>query len=134
MNDRVGLDTNVALRSLVDGSDDLGQIALADEAIAARPGSVHLNLIVLAEMIWLVSHGLKFDRIAQAKVIRSLLENPSVDLAERASVETALKDFEQGGAGFTDHLIGDLNRRAGCATTLTFDKTAGRNPAFTHLA
>lgn len=134
MSDHIGLDTNVALRWLVAGTDDQGQIASTEVEISARSGTIHINHVVLAEIIWLLSHALKFDRSAQAKAIGGMLGNPSVKLADHDAVAAALVAFETGGAGFTDHLIGELNRRAGCSTTLTFDKTAARSPNFTLLS
>ena len=133
MTDRVGLDTNIALRWVADGLGKDSQSDRAYDAMAALGGPFHLNLIVLAEMVWLVSQGMKFDRAAQAGLILGLLENPSVELADREAVKSALTAFEHGEAGFTDHLIGALNNKAGCATTLTFDKIAAKSPDFTLL-
>ncbi|MDP2793464.1 MAG: hypothetical protein Q8O25_05180 [Sulfurisoma sp.] len=39
---------------------------------------------------------------------------------------SALRSYQSSGAGFADSLIGLRNRQAGCETTVTFDKRAGR--------
>jgi predicted nucleic-acid-binding protein len=129
-----GLDTNVALRWLVGAPDDAVQAQRAGSAIAGVKGSLYLNTVVLAEIVWVMAHSMKLDRAAQALAIRTLLDNPLVQLPQRDVVSSALVAFESGGAGFTDHLIAALNRAAGCATTLTFDKIAAKSPDFTLLA
>ena len=133
MTDKIGLDSNVALRWLVQDPSNLDQSLRAMSAIDAFDGPIHINLVVLAELVWLVSRTLKAGRAEQALLIRGLLEHPFVELADKAAVATALTLFEQGGAGFTDHLIAALNGGAGCATTLTFDKVAARGNDFTLL-
>ena len=133
MKGRIGLDTNVALRWLVEDRGSPLQSQIAVEAMAEQAEVVHINLVVLSELIWLGSQVLKMDRAQQTALLRGLLDHPSVDLANRASVESAFAAFEAGGAGFTDHLIGALNADAGCKTTLTFDQRAARSPHFTAL-
>lgn len=134
MAEKIGLDTNVALRWLFNDSGDPVQSALAAAAVQALTGSIQINEVVLAELVWLAVGTRKLDRAEVALMIRSLLDNPSVELAQRAAVSDALTAFERGGAGFADHLIAALNRAAGCSTTLTFDKTAANSPDFTLLA
>ncbi len=130
---RIGLDTNVALRWLLRDAGDDAQAALAAEAIETMADTVQINLIVLAELLWLAGQKAKVDRAGQALLVRSLLENPSVEVAEAAAVAEALAAFERGGAGFADHLIGVLNAQSGSTTTLTFDKTAAKAAHFTLL-
>jgi predicted nucleic-acid-binding protein len=134
MTAATGLDTNVALRWLVSSPDDAAQAERAGRAILGIDGPLYINTVVLAEIVWLMSQSMKLDRAAQAATIRRLLNNPTVQVAQRDQVAAALQSFETGGAGFTDHLIAALNRSAGCSTTLTFDKSAARSPEFTLLA
>ena len=132
MTDRVGLDTNVALRWLFRPPGDGRQ---SDRATAAADDAeeIHLNLVVLAELIWLSDRAMQRGREDQATLIAGLLDSPRVHLAERDCVIQALAAFQQGGPGFTDHLIAALNRAAGCRTTLTFDKMAAKADGFTLL-
>jgi predicted nucleic-acid-binding protein len=130
---RVGLDTNVALRWLLQASGDDAQAAVAARAVETMADTVQINLIVLAELLWLTGQKAKVDRAGQALLVQSLLDNPAVEVAEHDAVAEALAAFKAGGAGFVDHLIGVLNARSGSATTLTFDKIAGRTPHFTLL-
>jgi predicted nucleic-acid-binding protein len=128
----LGLDTNVALRWLMDAPDDDAQAQTAKRAVEATE-KVQINLIVLAELLWLTGPKARVDRAGQAAMVRGLLENPGVEVSEGEAVAEALKGFEAGGAGFVDHLIGVLNARSGCKTTLTFDKIAAKTAHFTLL-
>jgi predicted nucleic-acid-binding protein len=130
---RLGVDTNVLLRWLVAGLGDDDQARKAAEAVEGA-AEIHVNLVVLAEVIWMARQSAGLDRNGQAALVRGLLDNPRVSLAERPAVSAALDAFELGGAGFVDHLIAVLNRGSGCATTLTFDKVAARSAEFTLLS
>jgi predicted nucleic-acid-binding protein len=131
VTERIGIDTNVAIRWLFQDDSAAEQSQKAEDAVAEPDTTLVINTVVLAEIIWLAGQTYKLGRASQANLIRKLLAHPSIDLLERAAVIDALTSFERGGAGFTDHLIGTLNARAGCRTTLTFDKTAARGPLFT---
>ncbi|NJR71912.1 MAG: type II toxin-antitoxin system VapC family toxin [Gammaproteobacteria bacterium] len=48
----------------------------------------------------------------------------------KTNVLAALTLFQSSRAGFVDCLIGIKNQKQGYATTLTFDKSAQRLPAF----
>jgi predicted nucleic-acid-binding protein len=131
---QIGLDTNVAMRWLLTALGDDAQSKLAVDAVEGMADGVHINLVVLAEFMWLVGQKSKLGRAEQVLLVRGLLENPRVSLAEPQAVSEALVAFERGGAGLIDHLIGILNRNAGCTTTLTFDKVAAKTPEFTLLS
>jgi predicted nucleic-acid-binding protein len=131
---RVGLDTNVILRWLSHDPGARGQSERAAHAVEGIEGTIHINIVVLAELLWLASKILKAGREEQAQLLHRLLESPGVELAERSAIEAALSAYESGGGGFVDHLIGALNAEVGCSTTLTFDKTAAKSAFFTEPA
>lgn len=126
----IGLDTNVLLRWIVADPSAPEQSRRVAEALD-RPETLYINLVVLAETTWVLSNRTKFDRTLLADAIAGLLAAPTVRLEASSAVEDALEGFRAGGGGFVDHLIGALNRRAGCTTTLTFDRAARRSPDFT---
>jgi predicted nucleic-acid-binding protein len=119
----IAIDTNVLLRVLLD--DDRAQAErarrlLSTEASPARPAFV--NRIVLCEAIWTLVSGYRYSRQQVCEALELLVAAPAVRLEDHAAVEEALALFGHGRLGFTDALIGVLNRRAGCATTYTFDR------------
>lgn len=44
------------------------------------------------------------------------------EIQDRDLVRSAAAAFRAGPADFSDYLIGELDRRAGCTATLTFDR------------
>lgn len=123
----IGLDTTALVRWLLADSlegADAAQAARIDRALAAGGEVAHVNPVVLVECLWVLRARFGRTRAQIADVLQALLAAPQIDLGRRAAVESALDGFRRGGPGFTDHLIAALNREAGCAVTLTFDRTA----------
>lgn len=119
----IGLDTNVLLAWV-----------LAGQARPLPPASSYrVTLVVLAELVWVLSHTLKYSRQALAAVLAELLKVSDIEIDRRTVVEAAAADFEMGPADFSDYLIARENQMAGCSTTLTLDRKAARHPAFTLL-
>ena len=128
----IGIDSNVLLRVLLD--DDAAQAErarrlLATECSPQRPAFV--NRAVLFEAVWTLSTGYRYSRAQLAAAIELLLSAPALMIEDREAVETALDIFSTTRADFADCLIGVLNRRAGCATTYTFDRRAAATAEFT---
>ncbi len=128
----IGLDTNALVRLLV-GDDAAQQRAarrhLAHNASEQNPAWV--NRIVAIETVWVLerSYHLSRDRIAEA--LNRLLLTAELLFEDHEKIRNAV-DAYQHGADFSDALIAQGNAEAGCAHTVTFDKTAARRvPAFT---
>jgi predicted nucleic-acid-binding protein len=132
----IALDTNALLRWMFDEKawpDGSGQIRRIRAAVAETDGAVYVNDVVLAESVWVMRSHLGLSRVELGGALRTLVESAAVEIDRRSAVVEALARFEAGGAGFVDHLIGVLNRDAGCGTTLTFDRVAARAPDFTAI-
>jgi predicted nucleic-acid-binding protein len=127
----VGIDTNVLLRILT--KDDVGQMETAARAVAGRctaesPG--YVNLIVLCEVVWVLHSSLKHPREAVAAAVEALCRATEFRIENVDAVRAAVDIFRVSKADYADCLIGVLNRRTGCSTTLTFDKHAAALPEF----
>jgi predicted nucleic-acid-binding protein len=129
----IGIDTNVLIRWNVDEESNPAQSESARQAITGRGERVYINAVVLAESVWVMSNAYRVDRTEQRAFVRVLLDHPQIVLSDREVVMRALNAFESGGPGLADYLIGELNAAAGCRTTLTFDKAAGKTLHFTQL-
>ena len=57
---------------------------------------MHANLVVLAEMVWLMAQSMKRDRGTEAATIQLMRDNLAVQIAQRAVVASALGAFEKG--------------------------------------
>lgn len=130
----VGLDTNVVLRLMLIDPNAPEQSAKVLAAVQGLPARVHVCQVALAELVWVVSRTFRFGRSEVADLLTRLLASPQVDVAGVDEVRSALAAYQTSRADFADHLIAALNRASGCATTLTFDKTAANSPDFTLLA
>jgi predicted nucleic-acid-binding protein len=89
--------------------------------------------MVLAEAVWVLSKPLKQRKPVLLDLLRRLFETSNVEIERRDVASAAIASFAAGGGGFSDHLIGAINRHGGCDTTLTFDRKAGPPADFTRL-
>lgn len=133
----IGIDTNILLRWLLDGSiveeDAPRQTELVSRVMAANAETCFANIVVVAETLWVVANPMRQPKSVQAEIIQRLLDSHDLRVADRKAIVNALEAFRDG-PGFIDYLIGELNALAGCTTTLTFDKAAARTPRFTALS
>ena len=127
----IGLDTNVLVRYLA--QDDPAQSRRATEIIECRltdrdPGFV--SVVATAETVWVLdrAYGLSDEEIVRA--IERMLQAEILVVECEEEVFAAMTALAEGLGSFADALIGALGARAGCATTLTFDRKALRLPHF----
>ena len=131
----IGLDTNVLVRYFA--QDEPRQAAAARRLIQAGltrelPG--HVNVVTLAETYWVLKRLYAAGRDELVQVIENLLAAPNIVVERRALVRKALQNYGASVAGFSDRLIAQLNLDAGCASTLTFDRSAAKLAGFELLA
>lgn len=133
----IGVDTNILLRWLLDDSivpdDAPQQRRLAARLIAGSSQPFFVNHVVIAEAIWALGNRARQSKATIKQVIDRLLTSSNVEVDSREIVQDALASFAGHPGDFADHLIGAINRHAGCTTTMTFDKAAQKSPGFTQL-
>lgn len=133
----IGVDTNVLLRWLVDETlwpiDNPEQVELARQALSDPANCFFIDSVVLAETIWVLGKPLRQPKAILVEVLNRLLGASNLVIDARAAVADAVASFSAGPGGFSDHLIGEINRHGGCRTTFTFDKIASRASTFTRL-
>ena len=127
----IGLDTNILVRYLA--QDDPVQSPRATDLIEFRltgenPGFI--SIVAMVETVWVLdrAYGLADDEIATA--LERLLQADTLMVENEQEVFTAMIALKEGDGSFADALIGALGVKAGCARTLTFDKTALKLPGF----
>lgn len=134
----IGLDTNVLLRWLIDETvwpdDAPEQTAQIAEMLARPDARFFVNAVVMAETVWVLAKPLAQRKAVLVSVIERLLNASNIVVDHREAAEAALTDWRHGRAEFPDHLIGAINRAAGCRTTLTFDRKAMRSANITRLS
>ena len=127
----IGIDTNVLIRYLT--QDDPAQAAKATKYLEAncskeKPG--YINHIVLCEIVWVLSHGYKYPKTVITQTIKQLFNTSELSIKAPDEAWSALRDFEQGKADYSDYLIAHKNRQAGYSETITFDKKASQHKFF----
>ncbi len=127
----IGLDTNILVRYLA--QDDSIQSPLATDILEFRlsqgnPGFI--SIVAIVETVWVLdrAYGFADDEIAVA--LERVLQADTLVVENEQEVFTATIALKEGRGSFADALIGALGVKAGCSSTLTFDKTAVRLPGF----
>lgn len=126
-----GLDTNVVVRYVTQDDRKQSQRANAVFAAAASAGEkLFVDAIVLCELVWVLrsAYGEPKERIAP--VLEGLLETPEVVIEDADLARHALADWQSGHGDFADCFIAHRNRRAGCKTTLSFERASRRSGLF----
>jgi predicted nucleic-acid-binding protein len=118
-----GLDTNVLLAWLLEGQ----------ARHLPKSADYRVSLVVLAELAWVLKSIFKRSRSEIAGVFEELSQASDLLFDNAPVVELALSDFKNGSADFSDYLLARDNEAAGCETTLTLDRKAGRHSTFTLL-
>ncbi len=127
----IGLDTNVLVRYLV--QDDPAQSRKANELIAAAAAAgerLHVDVVVVCELVWVLLAAYRLDRITVADALDKMLDEFQLSFDDRDLVRSALTDFRRGPGDFADYLIGARARRAGCSHTVTFDRGLKKSALF----
>jgi predicted nucleic-acid-binding protein len=119
----IGVDTNVLVRFLV--QDDPKQNAMARDFFSKRSAEdpAYVSAIVIAETVWVLRRNLKLPLATVSDLVQNLLA------ADRLVVEfteelDALLSQETPRTDVADYLIAWSAKRAGCQTTVTFDRTS----------
>lgn len=127
----IGLDTNVLVRYFA--QDDVKQSRLADRLIDSltddEPG--YVSLVTLIELVWVLKAAYGRGAHEVTEVVSGLLRSGEIQLQESESVRAAISAAPNG--ELIDALIGQLGMRAGCTTTVTFDRSAGGLPGMRRL-
>ena len=118
-----GLDTNVLVRFLTADDPEQAEAALRLVEIADSTGErLHISTIVLAELVWVLRGGrYARSRVEVADALSALLDATVFEIQDRDLVRRGVTAFRAGPSDFSDYLIGEHDRRAGCTSTLTFD-------------
>jgi len=127
-----GLDTNILVRFIT--RDQPAQSEAARELIESAEregGRLHISTLVLVELVWVLRGGVYgFSRSAVVEVLELILDTMVFQVQDRDLIRRALTAFQRGPADFSDYLIGEQDRRAGCDKTLAFDRRLAESDGF----
>jgi predicted nucleic-acid-binding protein len=122
----IGLDTNVLVRYIT--SDDHRQTAMAARLIEglseASPG--YITLVTLVELYWVLESAYQFTRSQLVEVFQIIIATENFKIDRVSVVASAVRQYSESKADFSDCLIERLSTAAGCQNTMTFDKAAAK--------
>jgi len=128
----IGIDTNVMARFIM--RDDPIQTRMADSLIGSltvkNPG--FLSVVVLVELWWVLRRFYKRPVSQCRDLFEEILRTDELTLEDAPSVSAALSEVNLS-ADFADSLISALAQKAGCSTTMTFDRSASQHTGMTVL-
>jgi len=121
-----GLDTNVLVRYFA--QDDPVQSTKATAIIEHRFSEQHpgfVSLVTMMETVCVLGGAYALSNQEVATVVERMLQSDTLVVQNEQEVFTAAMTLKAGLGSFADALIGALGERAGCPSTLTFDKKVG---------
>jgi predicted nucleic-acid-binding protein len=124
----IGLDTNVIVHYLL--ADDPEQFTKASKLINSLTPEEkgYINLLVVAEMVWVLRSIYKISDTNIADRLLTLATSNVIEVQNGSEIQDALSGYE-GKPGIIDTLIPTINKAKGCAATKTFDvKTSKQTP------
>lgn len=127
----IGVDTNVIVRYLV--QDDLAQARKVDSFLSEAMDSgtpLHIDDIVLCETVWVLRAAYRMGKATIVTTLDKIMSTTLFSFDDRALLRSALADYRDGEADFSDYVIGRRNARAGCRHTVTFDRSLRDGPTF----
>jgi predicted nucleic-acid-binding protein len=130
----IGLDTHVIVRYLA--QDDVRQAAVATRLIEGSLSAEargFVSIVTLAEVVWVMASNYRAARAAVADIVEGLLTAPQLAIEKADIIWRALRAFRESKADFSDAVIVELGRDAGCDKTVTFDREAAAHPGFEAL-
>jgi predicted nucleic-acid-binding protein len=130
----IGIDTNVLICAIA--IDDGDQTERARRFIAQGcPGEnpCFINSVVFVETAWALQTVHAFNKEDISRVMAKMLGLPELLVQHDSAARLALNLFDKQSVGFSDALIGELNRAAGCSSTATFDRKAARLDGFSRV-
>jgi predicted nucleic-acid-binding protein len=123
----IGLDTNILVRQIT--RDDAKQTPVAEAILdRATESSLRVNLVVLAEIAWVLHRAYRYDNAAILAAIERILGGWEYSIEREELAREALANAHAANCGYADSLIELINREAGATATLTFDIRATRLP------
>ncbi len=116
------VDTNVLLRFLVRDDEDQAAMAAAFFSKRTPEDPAFVSLLVLAELVWTLRQRYRYPRATVNAKVAALLETAELVFEDETEISAIVNGTDRG--ELADHLIAYCARRAGCASTVTFDKRA----------
>ncbi len=121
---KVGIDTNVLLRLLVDDNPEQRQAVLKFGERLGKDYDGFVTLISLVEMDWALRKQYGYTKQESVAAIRRIVRIRGVDIQSPDTVVRTLQSVENGDGELADVMIAHLSLDAGCDHVVTLDRKA----------
>lgn len=119
----IALDTNVLVRLLVkDDPVQTAQVVSLFERLDSNGERAHVSEIVACETVWVLRSAYGFGRSTIVGVLEQLLAARQLVFDAPDRLFRAVAAFGTGKGDFSDYLIREEAREAGCGSVATFDR------------
>ena len=127
----IGLDTNILVRFIA--QDDPTNSPKANSIMRSlsveEPGWIAVS--AMAEFARVMKRRFRISRTDVYAMLNMFLTWPEIVVEQADLVRSAANMFQNGKAEFTDYLVACSGRKAGCSSTLTFDRKAAKTAGMT---
>ncbi|HEU4586165.1 MAG TPA: type II toxin-antitoxin system VapC family toxin [Gemmatimonadaceae bacterium] len=128
----IALDTNVLVRFLVedDEAQSAAAAALIEETLSREEG-LFVSDVVMCETVRVLGTAYRVRKPEIVAILRDLLRAKQLVFTAPDSLSRALAAYTSGRGDFSDYLIREHARSAGCETVATFDRALLSDRDFT---
>jgi predicted nucleic-acid-binding protein len=121
---RIAVDTNVLLRTLVDDEDAAAQCEQARRIVGAADG-VRVHATVLLETAWLLARAYRLPRQELASLLAAVCEHPKMQIDDAPRWLAAIALYRETNIDFADAVV-LIDAREQHISLQTFDKKLGK--------
>jgi predicted nucleic-acid-binding protein len=129
----IGLDTNILVRFFA--QDDARQSPLATRLIngLSRDSPAFVSIVTICELAWVMESNYDLTKQEIIAIVRQLLESDELVIEDKPLVWAAFSGYQANALDFSDAVVLEAGKNAGCTHTVTFDKAAARVAGFLEL-
>jgi predicted nucleic-acid-binding protein len=117
------LDTNVLVRYLT--RDDARQFRAAEAMLkqsTAAGEPLFISMLVLCETVWVLDRSYEQPKASITTALEALMDTALLVIEREDLVRQTVEQWRRGRGNFSDYVIGNIAREAGCSETVTFDR------------
>jgi predicted nucleic-acid-binding protein len=122
----IGIDTNVIVRLLLRDDEAMFQRAAALIGRTSPDDPLLVNVVVVAESLWVLERKAGVDRAIARSTLAGLLESEELRVLDTNPLRHWADTLASGHRDYSDLVISQINLEAGCDFTYTLDAPAAK--------
>ncbi|KQO75664.1 type II toxin-antitoxin system VapC family toxin [Rhizobium sp. Leaf262] len=126
MSGRFGIDTNILLRVAVNDDPVQSDSVMNFINKLGENDTLVVGVVVIMETAWVLERFYGYSKSTVLDFVQAILERREIEVPDYEVIGNAIDICRNSGADFSDAVISEMNRMAGCTATYTFDQKAAR--------